>query len=68
MHRLAADSDKPLAVLVAPPGYGKSTLVQHFNGLLRPTSGSVIVDGIDVDGKSADRMFLRKRAGFMRMG
>jgi len=27
------------------PGAGKSTLVQHFNGLLRPTSGHVYLDG-----------------------
>jgi energy-coupling factor transport system ATP-binding protein len=46
-------------------GSGKSTLVQHFNGLLRPTSGSVMVDGIDVDGKSADRIILRQRAGML---
>lgn len=29
-------------------GSGKSTLLQHFNGLLRPTSGKVLLDGIDI--------------------
>jgi len=29
-------------------GAGKTTLVKHFNGLLRPESGSVVVDGVDV--------------------
>lgn len=29
-------------------GSGKSTLIQHFNGLLRPTSGKVILDGRDI--------------------
>jgi energy-coupling factor transport system ATP-binding protein len=29
-------------------GSGKSTLIQHFNGLLRPTSGKVILDGKDI--------------------
>jgi energy-coupling factor transport system ATP-binding protein len=51
--------------IIGVTGSGKSTLVQHFNGLLRPTSGSVMVDGIDVDGKSADRTALRQRAGML---
>lgn len=29
-------------------GSGKSTLIQHFNGLLRPTSGKVLLDGKDI--------------------
>lgn len=29
-------------------GAGKTTLVKHFNGLLRPTRGSVLVDGVDI--------------------
>ena len=29
-------------------GSGKSTLIQHFNGLLRPTSGKVLLDGRDI--------------------
>lgn len=51
--------------IIGVTGSGKSTLVQHFNGLLLPTSGSVIVDGIDVDGKGTDRTILRRRAGML---
>ncbi len=51
--------------IIGVTGSGKSTLVQHFNGLLRPTSGSVMVDGIDIDGKSADRTALRRRVGML---
>lgn len=29
-------------------GSGKSTLIQHFNGLLEPTSGKVYLDGVDI--------------------
>lgn len=31
--------------IIGHTGSGKSTLIQHFNGLLKPTSGSVFVDG-----------------------
>lgn len=34
-------------------GSGKSTLIQHFNGLLKPSSGEVIVDGVNINGKEA---------------
>jgi len=34
--------------VIGHTGSGKSTLIQHFNGLLRPTSGRVLVDGEDI--------------------
>ncbi len=37
--------------IMGPTGSGKSTLVQHFNGLLRPTSGRVLIDGEDLWGR-----------------
>lgn len=40
--------DGAFAAIVGVTGSGKSTLVQHFNGLLRPTSGRVLVDDLDV--------------------
>ena len=33
--------------IIGHTGSGKSTLIQHFNGLLQPTSGNVLVDGLD---------------------
>ncbi|KAF5056401.1 putative HMP/thiamine import ATP-binding protein YkoD [anaerobic digester metagenome] len=36
-----------IVAVVGENGSGKTTLVKHFNGLLRPTSGSVVVDGLD---------------------
>lgn len=37
-----------LIAVVGQNGSGKSTLVRHLNGLLRPTSGRVLLDGLDV--------------------
>lgn len=37
-----------LVAVIGHTGSGKSTLIQHFNGLLKPTSGSVYVDGKDI--------------------
>ena len=34
--------------IIGHTGSGKSTLIQHFNGLLAPTSGKVLLDGRDI--------------------
>lgn len=34
--------------IIGHTGSGKSTLIQHFNGLVKPTSGTVVVDGDDI--------------------
>ena len=37
-----------LVGLIGHTGSGKSTLIQHFNGLLKPTSGRVLIRGEDI--------------------
>lgn len=51
--------------IIGVTGSGKSTLVQHFNGLLRPTQGNVVVAGIDVGSKGVDLRTLRRRVGML---
>jgi energy-coupling factor transport system ATP-binding protein len=51
--------------LIGPTGSGKSTLVQHLNGLLLPTSGEVIVEGENLKDKSADLKRIRQKVGLV---
>lgn len=51
--------------LIGHTGSGKSTLVQHLNGLMKPDHGSVIVDGMDVSDKNSDLREIRRRVGLV---
>ncbi len=50
--------------LVGPTGSGKSTLVRHLNGLLRPTSGRVLLDGEDTGGLRVAQLARRVGVAF----
>ena len=51
--------------IIGHTGSGKSTLVQHLNGLLKPTSGQVMIDGEDLNGEHVNRRALRQRIGLV---
>ncbi|MCL6553646.1 MAG: energy-coupling factor transporter ATPase [Firmicutes bacterium] len=51
--------------ILGPTGSGKSTLIQHFNGLLRPTAGRVLVAGQDLWAPRADRRAARRLVGLV---
>ena len=51
--------------VIGHTGSGKSTLIQHLNALIRPTSGSVLYNGEDVWEEKYDRRKLRSQVGLV---
>ena len=51
--------------IIGHTGSGKSTLVQHLNGILRPTRGKIYVDGEDITQKNVSLTDIRKKVGLV---
>ena len=51
--------------VIGHTGSGKSTLIMHLNGLLKPTSGTVIVDGLDLSSGKEQLREVRRRVGLV---
>ncbi|QRG70006.1 energy-coupling factor transporter ATPase [Brevibacillus choshinensis] len=51
--------------IIGHTGSGKSTLIQHLNGLIRPQSGRVVINGIDVSEPKVDIKSLRRQVGLV---
>ncbi len=57
---------KKTTVILGPSGSGKSTVIKHMVGLLKPDSGDVWVDGINVASANEDDIYrVRKKVGFL---
>ena len=53
-------------VLMGGSGSGKSTTIKHIIGLLKPTSGSIIIDGTDITKLSQNELIeFRKKMGYL---
>lgn len=51
--------------LIGRTGCGKTTLIQHFNGLLTPTSGKIYVEGVDLNKKGVNLKLVRQKIGLV---
>ena len=61
---LTIEKGEVLAI-IGHTGSGKSTLVQHLNGLIKPLRGNVTIDGIDIAGRGSDAKQARQQVGMV---
>ncbi len=62
-------ADGETVAIIGQSGCGKSVLLKHIIGLLKPDTGNVIVDGVNVShGRQADLQKLRRNFGFLFQG
>lgn len=57
--------DGEFLAVIGHTGSGKSTLIQHLNGLLKPASGKIYVDGTDITDKETKLVDIRKKVGLV---
>lgn len=51
--------------LIGHTGSGKSTLIEHLNGLIKPTEGNIFIDGIDITEPKCDLKNIRSKVGLV---
>ena len=51
--------------IIGHTGSGKSTLIQHLNGLIKPTSGKIFIDGADIHDKNIKLRDVRFKVGLV---
>ena len=51
--------------VIGHTGSGKSTFVQHLNGLLHPTTGKVTVNGVDISASTEEAKKMRHKVGMV---
>ena len=56
-------ADGELTAIIGHTGSGKSTLIQHLNGLIRPKQGRIIIDGVPLGSRHEDLVRARRSVG-----
>ena len=51
--------------IIGHTGSGKSTLLQHLNGLLKPSSGTIVIDGVDITDSHTKMLDIRRKVGLV---
>lgn len=57
--------DREMVGIIGHTGSGKSTLLQHLNGLLKPTSGRIVIGSVDITNPKTSMVEIRKRIGLV---
>lgn len=57
--------DGRFVAIIGHTGSGKSTLIQTFNGLIKPTSGKIMLDGVDINAPGTNQTEIRKKVGLV---
>lgn len=57
--------DNQFVCIIGHTGSGKSTFLQHLNGLIRVQSGSLIIDGVELNNRKLDLKTLRSKVGMV---
>ncbi len=58
-------NDGEVVVIIGPSGSGKSTMLRCVNGLETPTSGHILIDGVDTASSSTDIRKIREEVGMV---
>src|SRR5579871_1812735 len=57
--------DEEAVAILGPSGSGRSTLLLHLNGLLKPDAGRVLLEGADINAPGVDLVGIRRRVGLL---